>query len=84
LDLNHQDERGWTPLILAAQNGCTSIVKHLLDAGVAVDAPDHAGRCALHWAAERGHADVVTMLINTMVERQMEVHLPVSVSSKRI
>jgi ankyrin repeat protein len=64
-----------TPLMLAAANGNTEIVKLLLDAGAKIGATDSAGSTALHWAAERGRADVVRQLL--------AANAPVDLETKR-
>jgi ankyrin repeat protein len=52
-----------SPLILAATNGATDIVKELIRRKVRVDKPDGDGCTALKHAASSGHADVVAALV---------------------
>lgn len=51
-----------TPLILAARNGCTLSVSHLLAAGANPALGDRNGDTALHWSAYQGHAECVALL----------------------
>lgn len=58
------DNRGYTPCHVAAQYGQTAVLYHLaLKWGVDCDTADHDGRTALHWAAYKGFADSVRLLL---------------------
>ena len=46
----------------AARDGDTAAVQSFLSEGAAVDGRDSEGCCALHWAADRGHAEVRTRI----------------------
>ena len=48
---------GWTPLFVAAVEGCTKIVEMLVDAGAETDKPDNSGWLAHEHAYFRGHLD---------------------------
>ncbi|GFR44213.1 hypothetical protein Agub_g5400, partial [Astrephomene gubernaculifera] len=52
-----------TPLHTASERGDAGGVRHLLDAGAAVDARDTAGSTPLFLASEAGHMEVVTRLL---------------------
>jgi ankyrin repeat protein len=53
-----------TPLMLAAGNGHSGVVRALARAGAAVDEVEITrGWTALIWAAKRGHADTVELLL---------------------
>ena len=52
-----------SPLHLAARAGNVDKVKSLLNAGVAVDAPDPDGSTALMLAAQKGHTEIVNLLL---------------------
>jgi len=61
--INLVDDVGETPLIKAASNGNTHLVKHLLSKGARTDLVDSAGFSALRRATFEGHEDVVKILI---------------------
>ncbi|MGF6642439.1 sigma-70 family RNA polymerase sigma factor [Paraburkholderia sp. GAS82] len=63
--LNSRDERGFTPLMIAAALGRASICELLLSAGADTTLVDPSGRDALAIANERGSADVVALLAST-------------------
>jgi ankyrin repeat protein len=60
-----KDEDGFTPLHLAAANGCKSIVEFLLTTKAEVNSKDNAGSTSLHQAAaaEGQHSDLVELLL---------------------
>jgi ankyrin repeat protein len=51
------------PLHEAAKEGLLNIVNLLIDAGMNPSAQDKNGRNALHYAAEKGHSEVVELLL---------------------
>ncbi|KAF2887941.1 hypothetical protein ILUMI_18233 [Ignelater luminosus] len=53
-----------TPLILAAQNSSTGIIKFLLSKKVDLEAKDCNGMNSLHWAAVKGRLKVVSLLLS--------------------
>ena len=53
---------GWTPLMFAAAQGCTGVIRQLLTAGAAINAMP-GGRSALMCAAANGRVDAVTELM---------------------
>lgn len=62
---NHANEMGWTPLLLAAQNGHHSICEALLLARANVNAATSGTRLTpLMLAASNGHADTVHLLLD--------------------
>jgi ankyrin repeat protein len=54
---------GWSPLLLASDQGSCSIVQRLLDHGVA-QIPDDEGWTPLMRASYRGHAETIKLLLN--------------------
>jgi ankyrin repeat protein len=64
VNINHCDQDGYTPLILACTVGHHDIVEFLIENGSNVDftAPD--GASALFCAVQEGHWDVVELLID--------------------
>ncbi|MFP3873108.1 MAG: ankyrin repeat domain-containing protein [Thiohalophilus sp.] len=63
VDLEARDERGRTPLYLAAEQGDLDTVRSLLDKGAVVDARDNCLWTPLMRAAQNGHLDVVQTLL---------------------
>ena len=61
--VNSQNERGFTPLILAAYHGHTEVARVLLTAGADACAGDSRGNTALMGAAFKGHVDIVELLL---------------------
>lgn len=58
-----RDNRGWTPLMMAAFKGHDEIVDLLLQHNADVNALDLGGNSALHWAAFGGHFSCAKRLI---------------------
>ncbi|XP_076323123.1 uncharacterized protein LOC143232022 isoform X2 [Tachypleus tridentatus] len=58
------DERGWTPIHLAAANGHVDIIKFLAQEGAHLAALDPSGYTAIHLAAMNGHASCIEILLN--------------------
>lgn len=56
------DDRG-AALHEAATKGNVAVVRDLLDAGVPVDSPSEYGATALSFACDKGHAEVVKLLL---------------------
>jgi hypothetical protein len=57
------DERGWSPLMLAAFNGHNEIINLLIKHHVNMLARDLLGNTALHWAADAGKISSAKLLI---------------------
>ncbi|KAK4789962.1 hypothetical protein SAY86_017266 [Trapa natans] len=58
------DTHGFRPAHIAAQNGQTAFLNHIIAKYHAdFDAPDVDGRSPLHWAAYKGFADTVRLLL---------------------
>ncbi|XP_013790759.2 ankyrin repeat, PH and SEC7 domain containing protein secG-like [Limulus polyphemus] len=58
------DERGWTPIHLAAAHGHVDIVKFLALEGADLVALDPSGYTAIHLAAMNGHTSCVEVLLS--------------------
>ncbi len=75
VECSQADKNLWTPLTYAAAGGHANCVRALLEAGASAGDVDAYGRTALHWAAERGWADVVTSLVPAMALEGRDVAL---------
>ncbi len=63
INIDTCDERGWTPLTIAAFNGSLDLAKLVVELGANVNIKDNGGFSPLHWAAFNGHADVIKLLV---------------------
>lgn len=64
VDVNAQDEQGYTPLILAAAKGYVAIVELLLKNQANIHHEDSTGNTALSHANSQGKTDIVAILLN--------------------
>jgi ankyrin repeat protein len=62
VDMEIQDNDGWTALMWAARNGHEGVVQRLLENQVDMEKQDNDGWTALMRAAWKGHEGVVQML----------------------
>ena len=62
------DERGWTPLMLAASKGHDEIISLLIKYQANVRAIDVLGNTPLHWAADAGQASSAKLLLENGAE----------------
>lgn len=63
-DYEARDNRGYTICHVAAQYSQTAVLYHLaLRWAVDIDSPDADGRTPLHWAAYKGWADTIRLLL---------------------
>jgi ankyrin repeat protein len=63
INLNIADHRGFTPLIVAAQENNVELIKSILQVDSNVNRVDAYGKTALHWAATNGNPEIVELLI---------------------
>lgn len=68
IDLEVKDERGWTPLMIAAANGKEKLTELLIHSGARLMAKDVNGFTPLHWAAFKGMSNIVKLLISKEVD----------------
>ncbi|EPB67720.1 ankyrin repeat protein [Ancylostoma ceylanicum] len=61
--MEHKDEKGNTPLHLAAENGHGATIKVLIDAGCDIEAKNSEEDTALFLAVFEGHSDAVEILL---------------------
>ena len=62
-EVNVRDQRGWTPLMYAANRGYTLLVPALLDAGANPDTQAADGATALFMAVLQGHEGIAMALV---------------------
>lgn len=74
-DVDTKDEKGWTPLVLAAWNGHAEVTKFLLSAGARVDGRTDLSATALMAAAEKGDAETVKVLLAAGANVNAQTHL---------
>lgn len=64
-DEPYRDTINQTPIIVAAQHGCTEIVRLLIEAGIKdINHKNDQGESALFAAAQEGHKEVVQILLD--------------------
>ena len=63
-----QDQKGLTPLHIAARNGCTTTLECLLSAGADVNRTTSDGAMAFHLGAENGHTQILECLRKSKAE----------------
>lgn len=63
ISIDVADNKGFTPLIVAAQYGQTVLAGFLIGRGASLYVVDKEGDTALHWAASKGHNELMRMLI---------------------
>lgn len=64
VDINQENQQGFTPLILAVYNNSLEATQFLIKNGANVNAQDKSGNTALMGAIFKGHKDLVAILIN--------------------
>lgn len=64
IDINIQDDNGWTALHWAAVRGDVDAVRFLIAAGANSEAQEKCGATALHYAAHRGSVAVAQQLLD--------------------
>ncbi len=63
VDVNEQNQSGWTPLHYAAVRGNKAIAALLIESGAKLDVKTKSSQTALHFAAERGFAELAELLV---------------------
>lgn len=61
--------QGWSPVLYAAYHGKQDCLEQLSARGADVTRLDVVGRSALHWAADRGHPDMVAYLLGKGLDK---------------
>jgi ankyrin repeat protein len=57
-ELEPENNKGQTPLHVAASNGCLSTTKYLIEAGASIEAVDCEKKTPLELASQQGHLKV--------------------------
>nr|XP_043909106.1 histone-lysine N-methyltransferase EHMT2 isoform X1 [Solea senegalensis] len=65
VDVNAQDNGGWTPIIWAAEHKHVDVIKALLNRGADVTIKDKELNVCLHWAAYAGNVDIAELVLNS-------------------
>jgi hypothetical protein len=63
INIDTCDERGWSPLFLAAFNGNEELAKLFIESGANVNLKDNGGFTPLHWASFNGHANIIKYFV---------------------
>lgn len=63
-NLNEQNDKGYTPIILAAYHGHSAVVKSLVDAGADACLQDNRGNTALMGAIFKGELKIARYLMS--------------------
>ncbi|XP_043858794.1 histone-lysine N-methyltransferase EHMT2 isoform X5 [Dromiciops gliroides] len=64
VDVNAQDNGGWTPIIWAAEHKHIEVIRMLLTRGADVTLTDNEENICLHWASFTGSAAIAEVLLN--------------------
>jgi ankyrin repeat protein len=68
--------KGCTPLLYAARGGYAEVTRFLLKKGASAMRQDNAGGTVLHHAIEKGHSDVLQVLIEHGVDVHAAIEIP--------
>ncbi|RDW93006.1 ankyrin repeat domain-containing protein [Aspergillus mulundensis] len=70
---NYADTNMYTPLSCAARRGNVGIVRALLAAGAKPNAHGGLGDLPIIWAVERGHTEIVLLLLNSAADFSIKI-----------
>jgi ankyrin repeat protein len=73
--LEDASPKGCTPLLYAARGGYSELVRFLVERGASPLKQDHAGGTVLHHAIEKGHLDVLRVLIEQGIDVQAAIEV---------
>lgn len=75
MDVNCQDDGGWTPMIWATEYKHLELVKLLLSCGADVNIRDNEENICLHWAAFAGSVEIAGILLDSKCDlRAVNIH----------
>ena len=77
LSISDQSQNRWDVLMWACLGGHAAVVSKLLSLGSNIGAKDAEQRLGLHWAAEKGHADAVGVLVKNMLHANLDIQAQV-------
>ncbi|KAF8773102.1 Histone-lysine N-methyltransferase EHMT1 like protein [Argiope bruennichi] len=64
VDVNAQDDGGWTPIVWASEHNHYDVVKYLLKRGANPNIKDNEGNTGLHWSAFGGSVDICYLYLD--------------------
>lgn len=87
-DIDIQDSNGWSPLMEAADDGQTSIMRLLCDAGASSRIRNKRGHTPLHKAVYSGEVEAVSLLLERLDRADLDVQdvvgmTPLMLAAKR-
>ena len=85
IEVNQRNNTGWTPLMLAAQEGHSGVAEILLARKADVSMAEDSGYTALHLSAQEGHLTVTKYLISAgadVAARRPEGATPLHLASQ--
>jgi len=74
-NLEESSPKGCTPLLYASRGGYQEMVRYLLQRGASSLKQDNAGGTVLHHAIEKGHLDVLRVLIEEGIDVQAAIEV---------
>lgn len=78
IDLDGNDENGWTPILAASEAGLLEAVQFFADKGASVNRASPSGLTPLHLACQGGHLDVARYLLEN--DAQVDAKTPQGIS----
>ena len=73
VDINSNNDKGLTALMLATQEGHKDIVELLLQNGADITLKNHEGKTALDLAKDEGFTEIVALLEKYLPKRRLEL-----------
>jgi Ankyrin repeats (3 copies) len=73
----------WTLLHMAASGGNPRMVETLIKKGISINAQNKSGKTPLHYAAAKGHREIVSILLNNHADTTPQYHGQTAVDMAR-